>query len=222
MWSFPNEFYVSRLNVISKRHSKDLAIVVTRRGSCLSARDCCGVCCWLSVTYAVFNRPLSQWLCRREGTFNHPPIIWELMCHTHTLDGSFVFFTQDCSAFFHLMSDFCCVVFCRPSLLVFFRCVGIVVVLSISVFNWFHLRFFPSLVMSLWIWISLESYAFVKFYLFLSKDDNNEIWLWFWFEPFLLFRLILIRAFPDGFDDTYHFLPIFARRHGSFSLFLGV
>ena len=90
------------------------------------------------------------------------------------------------------------------------------------VFNWFHLRFFPSLVMSLWIWISLESYAFVKFYLFLSKDDNNEIWLWFWFEPFLLFRLILIRAFPDGFDDTYPFLPIFARRHGSFSLFLGV
>ncbi len=120
VWSFPNEFYVSRLNIISKRHSKDLAIVVTRRGSCLSARDCCGVCCWLSVTYAVFNRPLSQWLCRREGTFNHPPIIWELMCHTHTLDGSFVFFfTQDCSAFFHLMSDFCCVVFCRPSLLVF-------------------------------------------------------------------------------------------------------
>ena len=86
------------------------------------------------------------------------------------------FFTQDCSAFFHLMSDFCCVVFCRPSLLVFFRCVEIVVALSISVFNWFHLRFFPPLVMSLWICISLESYAFVKFYLLLSKADNNELW----------------------------------------------
>jgi hypothetical protein len=59
VWSFPNEFYVSRLNVISKRLSKDLATVVTRRGCCLSDRDCCGVCCWLSVAYA-FNKPLSQ------------------------------------------------------------------------------------------------------------------------------------------------------------------
>ncbi len=57
-----------------------------------------------------------------------------------------------------------------------FRCVEIVVALSISDFNWFHLRFFPPLVMSLWIWFSLESYAFVKFYLLLSQADNNELW----------------------------------------------
>jgi hypothetical protein len=100
LWSFPKEFYVSRLNVISKRHSKDLAIVVTRRESCLSVRDCCGVCCWLSVAYAVFNQPLSQWLCRREGNSNHPPIIWELMCHTHTLDGSFVFLRKTALPFY--------------------------------------------------------------------------------------------------------------------------
>ena len=177
------------------------------------------------MTYAVFNRPLSQWLCRREGTFNHPPIIWELMCHTHTLDGSFVLF-----CFFHKTA----LPFFLPHVWFFLRCFLSAVITGLFPlcrnrccvvnfdFNWFHLRFFPPLVMSLWIWISWESYVFVTFYLFLSKDDNNEIWLWFWFEPFLLFRLILIRAFPDGFDDTYPFLPIFARRHGSFSLFLGV
>ena len=108
MWSFPNEFYASRLNVLSKRHSKDLATVVTRRGSCLSVRDCYVVCCWLSVAYAFFDQPLSQWLCRREGNFYDSPITWELMCHTHTLHGNFFFTSLIC--LLCLMSDFCCVV----------------------------------------------------------------------------------------------------------------
>jgi hypothetical protein len=101
--------------------------------------------------------------------------------------------------------------FRQPSLLVFF-CGGKIVVAVVNVdFNWFQLRFFPPLVMSLWIWISLDFYAFVKIYLILSKEDNNEIWfmILIW-NIFFFFRLILIRAFLMILTTlAIHFLHIF-------------
>ena len=69
-------------NVISKRLSKGLAIVCTRRGSCQSARDCFDVGNWLSVAFAWFSQQLFQWRCRRESIFNLPPFCSGIMCHT--------------------------------------------------------------------------------------------------------------------------------------------
>ena len=101
-------------------------------------------------------------------------------------------------------------------------------------FNWFHLRFFPPLVMSLWIWISLESYAFVKFYLILSKEDNNGFcfmililtiffptdsdssfsW-WLWHLPFFLTFLLgatVLSAFSSAFSTPFFFASVVALR----------
>ncbi len=89
-------------------------------------------------------------------------------------------------------------------------------------FNWFHLRFFPPLVMSLWIWISSGNLTLLlNFPLFFLKKTIMEFALWFWFEPFFS-RLILIRAFPDDYDTCLFLHIFFARRHSSFGLFLGV
>ena len=141
-----------------------------------------------------------------------------LLFFTYKLNNSFVgaassatFFLKNCIAVvFHKtalpsMPHVWFLLRClSSSLLVLFCFVKIVVTVVNFDFNWFHLGIFPPLVISLWIWISSGSYAFVKFYFILSKEDNNEIrfmiMIWTFFS-----RLILIRAFPDDFDDTWHF-----------------
>jgi hypothetical protein len=99
-------------NVISKRLSKGLAIVCTRRGPCQSVRDCFDVSDCLSVASAWFGQKLSQWRCRRESIFNHPPITHTGINVPHTHVGwQFCFFSQDCSAFFMSRVYLCCVSF---------------------------------------------------------------------------------------------------------------
>ncbi len=99
-------------NVISKRLSKGLAIVCTRRGPCQSVRDCFDVSDCLSVASAWFGQKLSQWRCRRESIFNHPPITHTGINVPHTHVGwQFCFFSQDCSAFFMSHVYLCCVSF---------------------------------------------------------------------------------------------------------------
>ncbi len=141
----------------------------------------------------------------------------------HTYVGwQFCFFTQDCSAFLYLMSDFVALFFRRPSLLVFFCGAKIVVAVVNVDFNWFQLRFFPPLVMSLWMGISLEFYAFVHFYLNLSQEDSNGICfmilIWNIFSNWFLFKL----SWWSWRRLPFILFTFFARRHSSFGLFPGV
>jgi hypothetical protein len=88
-------------NVISKRLSKGLAIVCTRRGLCQSVRDCFDVSGCLSVASAWFGQTLSQWRCRRESIFNHPPITYTGINEPQTHVGwQFCFFHKTALPFF--------------------------------------------------------------------------------------------------------------------------
>ena len=66
---------------------------VTLLGSCLSDRDCCGVCYWLQWQTLSIVMPA-------ETLTALPLHIRRLICHTHMLDGSFL--SQDVFfLFFH-------------------------------------------------------------------------------------------------------------------------
>jgi hypothetical protein len=102
-------------NVISKRLSKGLAIVCTRRGPCQSVRDCFDVSDCLSVASAWFGQKLSQWRCRRESIFNLPPITHTgiNVPHTHVGWQFFFFFHKTALPFLCLM--YICAAFLFPS-----------------------------------------------------------------------------------------------------------